>query len=60
MVMRPFILMSLFFPPGLSACQVVLTVSQLMWCREITETLDGDFDRIEAMKGFESRSYEVN
>ena len=40
--------------------QVVLTVSQLMWCRDITEILEGDFDRLEAMKEFEIKSYQVS
>lgn len=37
--------------------QVVLTVSQMMWCHNVTEILDGDFDRLEAMKEFEQRSF---
>ncbi|KAL8568337.1 Dynein heavy chain 6, axonemal [Nucella lapillus] len=38
--------------------QVVLTVSQLMWCRDVTEILEGDFDRLEAMQEFETKSYQ--
>ena len=37
--------------------QVVLTVSQMMWCRDINEILSGDFDRLEGMKGFEQKSF---
>ena len=37
--------------------QVVLTVSQMMWCRDITEILTGDFDRAEGMKAFEQKSF---
>ncbi|KAK7497834.1 hypothetical protein BaRGS_00010968 [Batillaria attramentaria] len=39
------------------ASQVVLTVSQLMWCRDITDILDSDFDRLVGMKDFEKKSY---
>ena len=35
-------------------------MSQLMWCRDITEILEGDFDRLEAMKEFEIKSYQVS
>jgi dynein heavy chain len=37
--------------------QIVLTVSQTMWCRDVTEILDGDFDRLEALKEFEIKSF---
>lgn len=37
--------------------QVVLTVSQMMWCRDITEILTSDFDRLEGMRGFEQKSF---
>ena len=40
--------------------QVVLTVAQLMWAREVTEILEGEFDRLEAMKEFESQCYTVS
>ena len=33
--------------------QIVLTVSQTMWCRDITECLLTDGDRLEAMKNAE-------
>ena len=39
--------------------QVVLTVSGMMWCRDITEILDGDGDLLEGMKGFEQKSISV-
>ena len=39
--------------------QVVLTVSQLIWCRDVTEILEGDFDRLEGMKEFEQKCFKV-
>ena len=39
--------------------QVVLTVSQLIWCRDVTEILEGDFDRLEGMKEFEQKNFKV-
>ncbi|KAJ7377613.1 Dynein heavy chain 6, axonemal [Desmophyllum pertusum] len=33
--------------------QIVLTVSQTMWCKDITECLVTEGDRLEAMKGAE-------
>ncbi|XP_041356323.1 dynein heavy chain 6, axonemal-like isoform X2 [Gigantopelta aegis] len=39
------------------ASQVVLTVAQLMWAREVTEILEGEFDRLEAMKEFETQCF---
>ena len=33
--------------------QIVLTVSQTMWCRDITECLLTEGDRLEAMKNAE-------
>ena len=51
-------LLSLLF--YISACltsyifpQIVLTVSQTMWCRDITECLLTEGDRLEAMKNAE-------
>ena len=32
--------------------QVILTVSQMMWCRDVNEILEGDYDRAEGMKEF--------
>lgn len=40
------------------ASQIVLTVSQMVWCRNITEILEADFDRVEAMKDFEQQNYQ--
>ncbi|XP_060586003.1 dynein axonemal heavy chain 6-like [Ruditapes philippinarum] len=37
--------------------QVVLTVSQLIWCREVTEILEGEYDRLEGMKEFEQKNF---
>ena len=37
--------------------QIVLTVSQTMWCRDVTEILEADFDRQEALKDFETKSF---
>ncbi|XP_077994098.1 dynein axonemal heavy chain 6-like [Glandiceps talaboti] len=39
------------------ASQVVLTVSQIVWAREITEILEGDFDRLEAIADFEQQCF---
>ena len=39
--------------------KVVLTVSQLIWCRDVTEILEGDFDRLEGMKEFEQKCFKV-
>lgn len=44
------------------ASQVVLTVSQLIWCRDITMVLEDDVDedqRIEGMAEYERKSYSV-
>lgn len=38
--------------------QIVLTVSQTMWSRDVTEILTADFDRIEALKDFEKKSFQ--
>lgn len=37
--------------------QIVLTVSQMMWGRDVIEVLEGDFDRLEGMRDFEQRSF---
>ena len=39
--------------------QIVLTVSQTMWCRDITECLITEGDRLEAMKGAEDMCVKV-
>ena len=36
---------------------MVLTVAQMMWCRDVTEVLEGDFDCREAMRDFEQKSF---
>ncbi|XP_074661680.1 dynein axonemal heavy chain 6-like [Tubulanus polymorphus] len=41
----------------LHASQIVLTVSQMMWCRDVTEILEADFNRLEGMRDFETKSY---
>ncbi|XP_056136504.1 dynein axonemal heavy chain 6 [Lampris incognitus] len=38
--------------------QVVLTVSQLMWCRDLDNCLEGDHDHSAALQEFESTSVE--
>ena len=37
--------------------QIVLTVSQTMWCRDLSEILEADFDRVEALEDFEKKSF---
>lgn len=37
--------------------QIVLTVSQTMWCRDISEILTADFDRHEALEDYEKKSF---
>lgn len=37
--------------------QIVLTVSQTMWCRDVTEILDSEDDRMEMLKDFEKLSF---
>jgi len=39
--------------------QIVLTVSQTMWCRDITECLISEGDRLQAMKGAEQICVQV-
>uniref|UniRef100_A0A4W3JW30 Dynein axonemal heavy chain 6 n=1 Tax=Callorhinchus milii TaxID=7868 RepID=A0A4W3JW30_CALMI len=38
--------------------QVILTISQLMWCRDLHERLEGDHNHIEAMAQFEIANFE--
>jgi dynein heavy chain len=38
--------------------QIILTVSQTMWCRDLTEILEADFDRMEALQDFEKKSFQ--
>ena len=37
--------------------QIILTVAQMMWCRDITEILEGDLDRKKGMEDFEQKSF---
>ncbi|KAF0301061.1 Dynein heavy chain 6, axonemal [Amphibalanus amphitrite] len=39
--------------------QVVLTVSQIVWCRDVHAVLDGDHDRLAAMKAFEDEMFQT-
>ncbi|XP_056004113.1 dynein axonemal heavy chain 6-like isoform X1 [Ostrea edulis] len=39
------------------ASQIVLTVSQIVWCRDVTEVLESDMDRLEGMKMFEQKCF---
>ncbi|XP_063150960.1 dynein axonemal heavy chain 6 [Candoia aspera] len=39
--------------------QVVLTISQLMWCRDLTQCLEGeDHDHLEALEAFENENFD--
>lgn len=38
--------------------QIVLTVSQTMWSRDLSEILEADFDRIEALEDYEKKSFQ--
>nr|XP_019611948.1 PREDICTED: dynein heavy chain 6, axonemal [Rhinolophus sinicus] len=40
------------------ASQVVLTISQIMWCRDLTECLESDGNRLEALEAFEKLNFE--
>lgn len=39
--------------------QVILTISQITWCRDLTECLEVDEDRLEALEAFEKVNFEV-
>lgn len=39
--------------------QVILTISQIIWCRDLTECLETDEDRLEALEAFEKLNFEV-
>lgn len=41
----------------LHASQVVLTVSQMMWCRDVTEVLEDHGDRLQGMREFEQKCF---
>lgn len=32
----------------------------MIWCRDVTEILDGEFDRLEGMKEFEQKCFRVS
>ncbi|XP_029367943.1 dynein heavy chain 6, axonemal [Echeneis naucrates] len=38
--------------------QVVLTISQMMWCRDMDACLEGDHDHFAALQGFESINFD--
>ncbi|XP_004691642.1 PREDICTED: dynein heavy chain 6, axonemal [Condylura cristata] len=38
--------------------QVILTISQIMWCRDLTECLERDSDQLEALEDFEKVNFE--
>lgn len=38
--------------------QIVLTVSQTMWSRDLSEILEADFDRVEALEDYEKKSFQ--
>lgn len=39
--------------------QVILTISQIMWCRDLTECLEEDGNHLEALEAFEKVNFEV-
>ncbi|XP_013408536.1 dynein heavy chain 6, axonemal [Lingula anatina] len=43
---------------ALHASQVILTVSQMMWCTDITNVLTSDDDRLVGMQNFEKKSFD--
>lgn len=40
--------------------QVVLTISQMMWCRDMDACLEGDHDHFAALQEFELTNFDVN
>lgn len=40
--------------------QVVLTISQMMWCRDMEACLEGDHDHFAALQEFEQTNFDVN
>ncbi|KAF6103026.1 dynein axonemal heavy chain 6 [Phyllostomus discolor] len=40
------------------ASQVILTISQVIWCRDLTECLEVDGNRLEALEAFEKVNFE--
>lgn len=43
----------------MSVHQVVLTISQLMWCRDMDACLEGDHDHFAALQEFEFTNFDV-
>lgn len=43
----------------MSVHQVVLTISQLMWCRDMDACLEGDHDHFAALQEFELTNFDV-
>ena len=41
------------------AAQIILTVGQIIWCRDVTDILEGDGARITRMEEFERKCYQV-
>lgn len=40
--------------------QVVLTISQMMWCRDMVSCLEGDHDHFAALQEFELTNFDVS
>lgn len=40
--------------------QVILTISQIMWCRDLTEGLECKGSHLEALEAFEKVNFEVS
>lgn len=40
--------------------QVILTISQIMWCRDLTESLECEGDNVDALEDFEQVNFEVS
>lgn len=47
-------------PKGDVLSQVILTISQIMWCRDLTEGLECEGDHLEALEEFENVNFEVS
>lgn len=39
--------------------QVVLTISQMMWCKDMDACLEGDHDHFAALQKFEQANFDV-
>lgn len=42
-----------------SKLQVVLTISQMMWCKDMDACLEGDHDHFAALQKFEQANFDV-